>query len=369
MREIIKESQPFVARRALRRPGPRDLRRPPLQARDHRRRQHGPDVGDVVHGVGPHLREPAARAQGRASLRGLPGLHRPVPWPARRRHQPPPRPLQAHAGRRRVLARRREEPAAPTHLRHGVGLQEGPRRAPRTARGGRQARPPQARRRARPLQLPRGARAAVWPCGTRRAPSCASRWRTTAGPATRSGGYELVYTPHLSKEKLFEQSGHLGFYADGMYPPMEMDNGDYYIEADELPDAPAHLQEPPALATGSSPCGSSSWAPCTATSGPAPCTASCGSAGSRRTTPTSSARPTRRPGRSAASCSSSCRCSGRSASRTSRPTSRPDRPRSPWAPRRAGRRPRPRSRRRWWPRGSRSRSTRAAAPSTGRRST
>lgn len=43
-----------------------------------------------------------------------------------------------------------------------------------------------------------------------------------------SGGYELVYTPHLSKATLFEQSGHLGFYADSMYPPMEMDNGFYY---------------------------------------------------------------------------------------------------------------------------------------------
>ncbi|MFP5256044.1 MAG: threonine--tRNA ligase [Acidimicrobiia bacterium] len=42
------------------------------------------------------------------------------------------------------------------------------------------------------------------------------------------GGYEFVYTPHLSKATLFERSGHLGFYADSMYPPMEMDNGVYY---------------------------------------------------------------------------------------------------------------------------------------------
>jgi threonyl-tRNA synthetase len=42
------------------------------------------------------------------------------------------------------------------------------------------------------------------------------------------GGYEFVYTPHLSKSKLFETSGHLDWYADGMYPPMEMDNGVYY---------------------------------------------------------------------------------------------------------------------------------------------
>jgi threonyl-tRNA synthetase len=42
------------------------------------------------------------------------------------------------------------------------------------------------------------------------------------------GGYEFVYTPHLANAKLFETSGHLDFYADGMYPPMEMDNGVYY---------------------------------------------------------------------------------------------------------------------------------------------
>ncbi|MFN0089914.1 MAG: threonine--tRNA ligase [Acidimicrobiales bacterium] len=42
------------------------------------------------------------------------------------------------------------------------------------------------------------------------------------------GGYEFVYTPHLARSDLFETSGHLDFYKDGMYPPMEMDNGVYY---------------------------------------------------------------------------------------------------------------------------------------------
>ncbi|MEO6629056.1 MAG: threonine--tRNA ligase, partial [Aquihabitans sp.] len=42
------------------------------------------------------------------------------------------------------------------------------------------------------------------------------------------GGYEFVYTPNIANGKLFETSGHLGFYADAMYPPMEMDNGSYY---------------------------------------------------------------------------------------------------------------------------------------------
>jgi threonyl-tRNA synthetase len=41
-------------------------------------------------------------------------------------------------------------------------------------------------------------------------------------------GYEFVYTPHLTKQQLFETSGHLQWYADGMYPPMEIDEGQRY---------------------------------------------------------------------------------------------------------------------------------------------
>ena len=44
----------------------------------------------------------------------------------------------------------------------------------------------------------------------------------------QNGGYKFVFTPHLANAHLFETSGHLQFYKDGMYPPMEMDNGIYY---------------------------------------------------------------------------------------------------------------------------------------------
>jgi threonyl-tRNA synthetase len=44
----------------------------------------------------------------------------------------------------------------------------------------------------------------------------------------QNGGYKFVFTPHLANAHLFETSGHLQFYKDGMYPPMEMDNGTYY---------------------------------------------------------------------------------------------------------------------------------------------
>jgi len=41
-------------------------------------------------------------------------------------------------------------------------------------------------------------------------------------------GYEFVNTPHITKSNLFETSGHLDWYADGMYPPMEMEGVSYY---------------------------------------------------------------------------------------------------------------------------------------------
>jgi threonyl-tRNA synthetase len=40
------------------------------------------------------------------------------------------------------------------------------------------------------------------------------------------GGYEFVYSPHITKSNLFETSGHLDFYADSMYPPMRMQEKD-----------------------------------------------------------------------------------------------------------------------------------------------
>ncbi len=41
-------------------------------------------------------------------------------------------------------------------------------------------------------------------------------------------GYEFVYSPHLAKSNLWETSGHLDFYAESMYPPMELDGAAYY---------------------------------------------------------------------------------------------------------------------------------------------
>ncbi|WP_436796242.1 threonine--tRNA ligase [Actinospongicola halichondriae] len=53
--------------------------------------------------------------------------------------------------------------------------------------------------------------------------------------------YEFVYSPHISKQNLFEKSGHLGFYKDAMFPPMHFDDEggadgtDYYLKPMNCP--------------------------------------------------------------------------------------------------------------------------------------
>ncbi len=48
--------------------------------------------------------------------------------------------------------------------------------------------------------------------------------------------YEFVYSPHITKGQLFKTSGHLDWYADGMYPPMKLDGDiDYYLKPMNCP--------------------------------------------------------------------------------------------------------------------------------------
>ncbi len=94
-----------------------------------------------------------------------------------------------------------------------------------------------------------------------------------------AGGYDFVFSPHIAKSVLWETSGHLDFYADGMYPP-----------------------------TGTCPSGTSNSARSTATSSPARCTACCAAGASPRTMPTSSAPVSRCPTSWRRCWSSRCRC-------------------------------------------------------------
>ena len=48
-------------------------------------------------------------------------------------------------------------------------------------------------------------------------------------------GYEFVNTPHITKSELFETSGHLEWYAEGMFPPMELEGAKYYAKPMNCP--------------------------------------------------------------------------------------------------------------------------------------
>ena len=48
-------------------------------------------------------------------------------------------------------------------------------------------------------------------------------------------GYEILFTPHIGKSWLWETSGHLSFYKEGMYSSMEIDEDDYYIKPMNCP--------------------------------------------------------------------------------------------------------------------------------------
>jgi threonyl-tRNA synthetase len=50
------------------------------------------------------------------------------------------------------------------------------------------------------------------------------------------GGYQFAYTPHISKAELFETSGHLEWFAEAMFPPMELEEGQrYYLKPMNCP--------------------------------------------------------------------------------------------------------------------------------------
>lgn len=50
-----------------------------------------------------------------------------------------------------------------------------------------------------------------------------------------AGGYKRVVTPHIAKESMYLTSGHLPYYADSMYPPMELDGEKYYLKSMNCP--------------------------------------------------------------------------------------------------------------------------------------
>ena len=49
------------------------------------------------------------------------------------------------------------------------------------------------------------------------------------------GGYDFVYTPHIGRASLWETSGHLDFYKDGMYAPVTIDEQEFYLKPMNCP--------------------------------------------------------------------------------------------------------------------------------------
>ena len=302
MAEVVARDEPFVRVEESRDTGPRRLRR----------------AGRVHEG-------PLHRALHQARRRDLAlqerQLHRLLPRPARPLHRPR-QGLQGHVHRRRLLARRREEPAAPAHLRHRL-LQRRKISTP-TSSSLEEIKARDHRVLGKQLDLfsiqeVAGAGLIFWhPKG--------GLIRKTMEDWMRDEcirrGYQMVFTPHIMRRELWKICGHEENYAENMYPPMELDDAEYRLKP---MNCPGHIliykNSPQATATSRSATPSS--ATSTATSAPAPCTACCASAASRRTTPTSSAPPSRSKAKSKPASTSPKPSSRPSASKSSMSSSPP----------------------------------------------
>ena len=155
------------------------------------------------------------RADGDAFVDLCRGPHVPIDRPARR--------VQAPEGRRRVLAGRRARPDAPADLRHRVGvegtaLEEHLHRLEEAERRDHRRLGAELDLFSFPEEIGSGL-AVFHPKGAlvRKLMEDYSRERHEAA------GYEFVNSPHITKANLFETSGHLDWFADGMFPPMVLD--------------------------------------------------------------------------------------------------------------------------------------------------
>ncbi len=54
-----------------------------------------------------------------------------------------------------------------------------------------------------------------------------------------AGGYDVLYTPHIGRATLWQTSGHLGFYKESMYAPLDIDGQEYYLKP---MNCPFHIQ-------------------------------------------------------------------------------------------------------------------------------
>ena len=159
-------------------------------------------------------------------------VHRPLPRPARSRHQAD-QGVQAAVGRRRLLARGLQAADADPRLRHRVLLEGRPRGAPRTARA----------RHARTItagSAPSSACSASQrsrrapPSGCPPAPRSSTSSSTLSREMGRERGYVEVKTPQIYDSSLWKTSGHWDKYDQNMFVTEYEERADGG-QADELP--------------------------------------------------------------------------------------------------------------------------------------
>ena len=174
-----------------------------------------------------------------------------MPRPAPADHQGHPG-VQADAHRRRLLAGEREEPAAAADLRHRLGVPGLPGQLRQDARGGREARPPQARRRARPVLVPdrdRQRPAGLPSQGRHHPPGDGG----LLAPPSRGGRVRLRQHPAPDQGRPVHHLRAPGVVQGRHVPAHGTGRGHLLPEADELPDAHPDLRIARAVLPGAAP--------------------------------------------------------------------------------------------------------------------
>ena len=232
MQRIINEGQTLRAPGRHRRRGARGARPRAVQVRA--RRPQGRQRRRGRRGRGRRGRRRRADDLRQHPTRRHPRLGRPLPRSAHPEHQAHRQRLQADARGGGLLARVGEEPPAPAHLRHRVAHQGRAQGLPRPPRRGREARPPQLGAELDLFSFPDELGSGL------------SVFHPKGGVIKREmedyvrrrhieEGFAYVGTPHISKEGLFHTSGHLPYYADTMFPPMELEGAKYQLKAMNCP--------------------------------------------------------------------------------------------------------------------------------------
>ena len=174
-----------------------------------------------------HLRQRPPRRQ--------PRLGRPVPRPARALHQGARQRLQADAQRGGLLARARRRTRS-------CSASTAPPGRPRTTSRPTSTGWPRPRSATTASSAPSSTCSASptssapgWRCSTPRAGSSSARWRTTSAGGTSRRASSTSAPRTSPRSGLFHTSGHLPYYADTMFPPMEIEGTEYRLKAMNCP--------------------------------------------------------------------------------------------------------------------------------------